>query len=430
MQFTSNASILYSLDYTESANGVDSQTPKKSTDGGTTWTNLAGWDSGDTAYSVFADPNSTTNLIVSDYDTIYFSNNSGATFTAKYTAPNDGSGAFVAGAFFDGSNIYVATNRGLLVSTNGGSSFAIQSLGGMTGVMFSFAGAKQGGTTRFFAVTLPFADVFPGVDIEDSNTDYQGIYSIDVGQSNWSAKTTGIPAGDFPSFVSMARNDINTAYVAGGGAADAPTVSKTTNGGASWSAVLNTTMNGNVATGWQGAGGDRRWSFGEYALDFEVDPTDSTHVAFTDLGYVHLTTNGGTSWQQAYVNPADQNPPGANTPTHKAYRGVGLEDTSATGSTGPTPTIFKRVTPTSSACTVPMAGSRGRSPPTTLAKTRFTASPGTSRTARSTRLVRAFTTSTRAHTSPTPRSTAARVCCSFQPTTARPGTRCTTSAIR
>ena len=115
---------------------------------------------------MFADPNSTTNLIVSDYDTIYFSNNSGATLHREYTAPNDGSRAFVAGDFFDGSNIYVATNRGLLVSNNGGASFAIQSLGGMTGVMFSFAGAKQNGTTRFFAVTLPFADVFPGVDIE------------------------------------------------------------------------------------------------------------------------------------------------------------------------------------------------------------------------------------------------------------------------
>ena len=328
MQFTSNPSILYSLDYTESAGGVDSQTPKKSIDGGVTWTVLAGWDSSDAAYSVYADPGSTTNLIVSDDNSIYFSNNSGATFTTKYTAPSDGHGCVVAGAFFDGANIYIATNRGLLVSNNSGSSFAIQSLGGMTGVMFSFAGAKQNGTTRFFAVTLPLADISPGVDIEGVNQDYQGIYSIDVGQANWTAKTTGIPSGDFPSFVSMARNDISTAYVAGGGAADAPTVSKTTNGGTSWSPVLITATNGNVATGWQGAGGDRGWSFGEYALDFEVDPVDSTHVAFTDLGYVHLTTNGGTTWQQAYVNPADQNPAGANITQHKSYRGVGLEDTS------------------------------------------------------------------------------------------------------
>ena len=57
-----------------------------------TWSALVGWDSSDAAYSVYADPGSTTNLIVSDDNSIYFSNNSGATFTTKYTAPSDKSG--------------------------------------------------------------------------------------------------------------------------------------------------------------------------------------------------------------------------------------------------------------------------------------------------------------------------------------------------
>jgi hypothetical protein len=46
------------------------------------------------------------------------------------------------------------------------------------------------------------------------------------------------------------------------------------------------------------------------------------------LGFVHLSTNGGAFWQQAYVNPADQNPTNAATPRGRFYHGIGLENTS------------------------------------------------------------------------------------------------------
>src|SRR5581483_7565931 len=251
---------------------------------------VTGWDAQDQAFSVYADWNNTTNLIVSDYDTIYFSNDGGATFNSKYTAPSDGQGVLVGGAFFDGSNIYLGTSRGLLVSNNSGSTFAMSSAGGIPAgqVIFSFTGAKVGSTTRFFAVTLPSADVYPGVDIEGADQDYQGIYSIDVGQANWSLRTTGIASTDRPSFVSMARNDINTVYVAGASTNGVPTVDKSINGGLGWTPVLNTTNNANVATGWQGAGGDRGWGFGELAMDFQVAPLDSSRAAWTDFGFIHL----------------------------------------------------------------------------------------------------------------------------------------------
>ena len=42
-------------------------------------------------------------------------------------------------------------------------------------------------------------------------------------------------------------------------------------------------------------------------------PVNANEVAFTDYGYVHLSTDGGASWRQAYVSPADQNPAGVPT---------------------------------------------------------------------------------------------------------------------
>src|SRR5439155_20442349 len=102
-----------------------------------------------------------------------------------------------------------------------------------------------------------------------------------------------------------------------------------TDSGAHWADVLLTSNNQNVATGWQGAGGDRSWGYGQLALGFGVSPNNSNNLAFTDDGFVHLSSDGGATWRQAYVNPADQNAAGAATPKHKAYHGVGLEDTSA-----------------------------------------------------------------------------------------------------
>ncbi|XYH98528.1 hypothetical protein ACMHYB_01830 [Sorangium sp. So ce1128] len=39
---------------------------------------------------------------------------------------------------------------------------------------------------------------------------------------------------------------------------------------------------------------------GEYALGLSVSPTDSRRVAITDLGFVHVSDDGGRTFQQAY----------------------------------------------------------------------------------------------------------------------------------
>ena len=99
-----------------------------------------------------------------------------------------------------------------------------------------------------------------------------------------------------------------------------------------------TTNNQNVATGWSGSGGDRGWTYGENAMGFAVSPTDPNRLVITDFGFAHVSTNGGTTWTQMYVNPADQNPAGANTPKGKTYRSSGLDNTTSWGITWVTPT--------------------------------------------------------------------------------------------
>jgi hypothetical protein len=126
----------------------------------------------------------------------------------------------------------------------------------------------------------------------------------------------------------MARGDINTAYVAGQNSIEYPIIYKTTNGGGNWQSVFLTNNNQNIFTGWSGRQGDRDWSYGAGALGFAVAPNDPNRVAFTDLGFAHLTTDGGATWKQTYLNPSDQNPMNALTPKGRYYRGVGLEDTS------------------------------------------------------------------------------------------------------
>jgi len=328
VQFTSDPNVRYAIDLSN-----DAMTPTKSTDGGTTWQQLTNEPTGGGAYALVADPGSTNRLIVSDYGDVYFSSDGGNTFATEFTYAPNGNGCFVAGAFFDGPNIYVGTSAGLLVSTNSGDTFALSSVSGIdtdNEVMFSFAGAKQTGTTRFFCTTMNPGDVYPGMFIEDVYPSYMNVYTLDWGQPNWTPATTGISPVDDTVFVAMAQNDISTAYVAGQQNDDYeyPALYKTTNGGASWQLSWLVTNNQNVFTGWEGNHGDHDWGYGGGALGLAVAPNDSSKVAETDLGFIHLSTNGGAFWQQAYVNPADQNPTNRLTPKGRNYHSAGLENTS------------------------------------------------------------------------------------------------------
>lgn len=321
VQFTSDPNVLYTIDFTGEVGR-----PVKSTNGGSTWSQLGSDPTGSEAWAIAADPLRTDRVFVTDYSHLWFSANGGQTFTPKYTAAGGG-GLLIAGAWFDGNFIVLGTNDGLLVSNDGGTTLSLVATPGIpvTESIVSFAAAKTGSTTRLYCVTLGSGDVYNGIQGDDYGG-YKGVYAIDWGGPMWQKKVGGIPANSYPFYVGAARNNVDVAYV-GGSTDGRPMVYKTTNGGTSWVDVMKTLGNVNIATGWQGTGGDRDWGYGELCFGLAVSPVDPNRVAVTDYGFVHVTSDGGTQWKQAYVDPADQNAPGQNTPKGKAYRGIGLEDT-------------------------------------------------------------------------------------------------------
>lgn len=324
--FTSTANLLYSIRYL-----ADVATPCKSIDNGVTWTTLAGNpDGSEDVYTIHVDYNNPTRVIISTYGNIYFSNNGGTTFTSFHTALDNNAGNVVGGVFFSGNTIYVGTNDGVLTSVNTGTNWSTATITGLpsTQRIWSFTAAKVGTATKLYCLTGDVNDIYVGLQGSDYYDFCKGIYSCNYGSTNWTSRSNGINlASDFPMFIDMAENDTSIVYAAGSNDNGEPTIFKTTNSGGNWTNTFITATNQNIITGWSGQGGDRGWGYGECPFGFDVAANNAQAVIFGDFGFCHKTTNGGTSWQQAYVNTANQHPANANTPIKQSYTSIGIENT-------------------------------------------------------------------------------------------------------
>ncbi|HRH66275.1 MAG TPA: hypothetical protein PLU53_08260, partial [Bacteroidia bacterium] len=327
--FTSDSQVRYCISY--AGNAV---VPVKTNDGGNTWNPLPGNpDPTEEAFGLWTDHSSTDRVVLSYYSSIWLSADGGNSFTNVYSTLNMSAGVLVAGVFFDGTDVFIGTNEGLLVSHNSGTSFTRDNSPGIPSgqSIYSFSGAKRGSTVRFFALTGDSLSIYVGLTGSDYWSFMRGVYKMDYNSSgnSWVNSMSGIiPSQDWLMFTGMATNNIDTAYLAGSTYLSEPNVMRTTNGGNSWQHVFLTTANQNIVTGWCGAGGERGWGYAECAFGFAVAPNDARYAVMTDYGFVHKTSDAGNQWQQAYVSSPDQHPAGSNTPVNQAYHSSGIENTS------------------------------------------------------------------------------------------------------
>lgn len=363
VQFTSDALVLYACRTGVDADFKPSSYPVKSLDGGKTWPAAPGWpppawpSSWATALShaptkVFADPSRTDRYLVATPSELVLV--VGTTPTVVYNFVTTGLDGRVAGVLWDGADLYVGTNQGLLYSA-GGQPFTklATSLDAVspTQYLMSFAGARSGGKLVFFGVTVvkratqngpqpPFAN-----DLTEAfYPAYAGVYRLDyvpgATQQVWTSVTSGLAASDKPGLVAMRRDDVGVVYLAAMG--QGATTTRVYKGdGSTWTSVLTS----NVTTGWGGtstaalptapaptgtqyqpAVGNESFVNSSTPCGLSVSPKDSRHVLVTDKACLHESRDGGATFTQLYVDPSTQNPPG-KVPAGRAYRSVGLEPT-------------------------------------------------------------------------------------------------------
>ena len=327
-EFTNNPLIAYS-NFNDGNNGY----PVKTTDGGATWTMLTGYDASQgEVYAMKANYSNPSQVLLDYYGEITFSNDGGTTFSTVATATSSGVGLIMGGAFITGDSIYIGTNQGIYYSTNAGTSFSLMTTTGIaTGeVIWQFAGAKTGSTLRFCCIAGLSANVYNGLMPYDYSGVVANVYTMDNAGGTWVNKTGTInTSSDYVMYVGMAENDVNTIYLGGSdGSLGAPLVYKTTDAASTWNKVFKTTTNQNITTGWEGSGGDKQWSWGEAVFGMSVAPNNSNKAMFGSFSDVHLTSDGGTTWKQAYVKNSDDHAANAATPTGQSYHSIGLENTS------------------------------------------------------------------------------------------------------
>ena len=327
-EFTNDNNIAYCT-----FNDGNAGYPVKTSNAGVSWQKMTGYNQGTYGqiYKMSANYNNPKQLLIGAYGDIIFSNDGGGSFTLVKHTNNMGAGIIMGGVLWDGNNIYIGTNEGLIISNNGGSTFTLNANTGIPSseMIWSFAGGKTGSTTRFICITAATGNVYNGVMPWDYYNFAKGVYSMDNVSGTWKSSSSGLNfSNDFIMYAAMAENDISQIYLGGhDNALSAPLVYKSADGGSSWSKCFKTTNNSNIATGWEGASGDKNWSWSETCFGISVAPKNANKVIFSNFSNVQTSIDGGSNWKQAYVSSSNEHPSGSPTPTKKSYASIGLENT-------------------------------------------------------------------------------------------------------
>ncbi|MFK8004992.1 MAG: WD40/YVTN/BNR-like repeat-containing protein [Saprospiraceae bacterium] len=333
VNFTSDPNILYTVcrDFI-----LDKDHACKSVDAGITWTRIEHPELDGEVEYLFADPNHTDRIIITTYDEMFYSADGGMSINIEYEAETD-AGLYLAGVFWDQSNIYVGSTDGLLISTDAGLNFSKETVEGLPNDFgfLSFAGAKEGDSLRFFSVARNKYSFYPGIWGSDYWEEESAFFCLESDGNNGFATLDGFDftLSNFPFFTASSASDINTVYVAGAKTENAihPSVWKSTDGGMNWDSVLETENNANIETGYMGEGGVFDWQWSENAMGLAVSPTDPNMSIISDFSFLHITKDGGENWKAAYVKPEERNSAGSSIPIAKTYSSNGLENTSVWG---------------------------------------------------------------------------------------------------
>ncbi|MFN0033849.1 MAG: PKD domain-containing protein [Saprospiraceae bacterium] len=330
VQFTSDPNILYAV--RRSTTNLDDPLWRgelaKSTDGGTTW--LAMPDpTGVGVHRLEVDPASTQRLILNEYNQLFFSANGGSSWASVFQPLDEQ--MWLGGVFWDDQNIYIGTNHGLLVSKNGGASFAIESHSGLPAGagIYHLAGAKEGATTRLFCIPAPASEMYAWFEPLGFDGLRQGIFRMNYAtNAAWENSRGNIPADIDIAWVDLAKNNTQIVWADGPAPGGFTMTWKSTDGGATWASVFQIADNQNISTGWAGAGGPYWLQQTSSALGFDVSDTNPNHVMRT-RGEAEMTTDGGATWRSVYVLQNYLNPIGQPTAIDKFYKSSGLDVTTA-----------------------------------------------------------------------------------------------------
>ncbi len=322
--FTSNPQILYAISEQDG-----DYIPVRSSDGGKTWSAINDPTFGG-AYYIHADPASTNRLIVSDYIDAYFSSDGGANWTIAISEMSDGAdGCYIAGVLFDGTYIMIATQAGIYTSDDDGLTFIKDSFYDFpkeTGII-AFTYGASGNLYRLACLTGPIEMLYPGIT-PDEITTYDDLYVMDVinGQSgDWISRKNTLPASFLPNHLSMAMNDPTRLYLAGTSASNEPMIIRSSNGGNTFASIFNSVNNANISTGWIGSGSNWDWTYAGTPMTFSISSKNAQILAMGDYASLHISTNGGDSWKQAYLKSEDENPQNRLINQSATYRSNGLE---------------------------------------------------------------------------------------------------------